>query len=808
MFRNFIKVAFRNIWRQKGYALINILGLAIGLATSILIFLFVLYEKRYDRYHANAGYIYRIYTEGRMADTEFKGPITAVASAPVFNDEIPEVVNFTRLDRSQNVLIRHGDKTYLENNFLWADSGFFEIFSFQLISGDPSRVLKEPRSMVISQSTAKRYFGNEDPVGRVLEVFRDSVDYIITGVMQDIPGNSHFQGDFVVDFQSHHRVEETQWTGCNIHAYLQVREGTRLDELEPKMDAITREHVGPELHQALGVSFEDWERAGNYFRFRAQPLKDIHLNPDIQDDMQPSSDKKYIYIFSLVAIFIVSMACINFLNLSTARSAARAREVGLRKVAGSGRGMLVRQFLAESFIMVLIGMLIALLAVELILPVFNEITRLNLSLNYFREWYIVPGLMVFALIVGLMAGSYPAFFLASFKPVSVMSGKLTAGARSGLLRSLLVIVQFGLSIFIILCTLVITKHLRYLLDKDLGFDSDQIVVLERFNEIGKDRVETFKQEIAKISGVISSASSTMVPGHSNEYTGHMIEGRPADQIYLLHLNYIDYDYPETYGLKITRGRFHNHELTSDSEGIVINDTAVRNFNIQDPLASSFIKPDRENRIKLPVIGVMRDIHIQPLHTEVLPYMMRIRSSDWGWVPYLSIRLEPQNYKTVLNSIEDIWKSFTAGQPMRYFFLDDDFEQHYQQERRTSIIFMAFSVFAILVACLGLLGLTSFSTEKRAREIGIRKALGSSSASIVRLLSQEILLLIGISVLIAWPAAWYFSRNWLNDFAYRIDLTVMPFVVSLTITILIALLTISFQAVRAAFRNPADSLRYE
>lgn len=418
MFWNFIKIAFRNIWRQKGYAMINILGLAIGLATSILILLFVLFEKSYDRYHANADNIYRVYTEGRMADTEDKSAYTAVPSAPVFYDEIPEVINFTRIDLWENVLIRYGVRTYLEDNFFWADSGFFEIFSIPLIYGDPSQVLTEPGSMVISQSAALRYFGNEDPVGQVLELFTDSVDYTITGVMQDIPDNSHFHCDFVVDFQRHFRGPGDQyWISASIYTYLQVREGTRHGELEAKMDAITLKYVGLEIRQFLGASMEEWEGAGNYYRFRAQPLKDVHLATDIQDGMEPSSDKKYIYIFTLVALFIVSMACINFMNLATARSAGRAREVGMRKVAGSGRGMLVRQFLAESFVMVIIGMMITLLAVELFLPVFNQITRLNLSLDYFGNWYTVPGLIVFAILVGLMAGSYPAFFLASFKPV-------------------------------------------------------------------------------------------------------------------------------------------------------------------------------------------------------------------------------------------------------------------------------------------------------------------------------------------------------------------------------------------------------
>jgi putative ABC transport system permease protein len=588
------------------------------------------------------------------------------------------------------------------------------------------------------------------------------------------------------------------------------KNGTRQGELEAKMDAITREHIGPEISKYLGLTLDNWEGAGNYFRFRAQPLNDIHLNPAIQDDMEPSGDRKYVYIFTLVALFIVAMACINFMNLSTARSAARAREVGMRKLAGSGRGMLVRQFLAESFVMVLIAMLFALLATEMLLPVFNKITRLNLSPDYFGNWYTVPGLIVFSLLVGIMAGSYPAFFLASFSPISVIGGKFSSGIRSGKLRSLLVVLQFGISIFIILCTIVITKQLKYLLNKDLGFDSGQIVVVERFNEVGKRRVEAFKQEIAKIPGVISSATSTMVPGHPQDYNAHLIKGRPSDQNYLLYVNFIDYDFPETYGLKLVKGRFHSRDLASDSEGIVINETAVRNFNIEDPLGCIFIKPlsNGKEDARLPVIGVMKDIHIQSLQTEVMPYLMRIRPSSWGWIPNLSIRLETRNYKAVLDDVEKAWNNFTTGQPFRYFFLDDDFEQHYAQEKRTRIIFLIFSVFAIIVASLGLLGLTSYTTERRAREIGIRKALGSTSARIVRLLSREMLLLVGIATLIAWPAAWYFSRNWLNDFAYRIDLKGMPFLVSLVIAILIAVLTTSFQAVRAALRNPADSLRYE
>lgn len=810
MFRNYITVAIRNIKHQKAYALINIFGLSMSIATSILILLFVLFEKSYDRYHKNADRIYRVYTEGRMADTEFRGAYTAVPSAPAFYSEIPDVISFTRIDRWENVQIRDGNQTYLEDNFCWVDSGFFNIFSFPLIYGNSSQVLTEPRSMVISQSAAERYYGNENPVGHTLKIASDSADYTITGVMQDIPLNSHFHCDFVVDFQTNHRAGDENWTSNNLYTYLLTGNGTRQPDLEAKIDVVTRKYVGAEIAQFIGQSLEEWESAGNYYHIRVQPLEDVHMSSDIPDSMEPPSDKKYIYIFTLVALFIICIACMNYINLATARSAGRAREVGIRKVAGSGRRMLVWQFLAESFVMVIIGMLIAVLAVELLLPVFNRITLLELSLDYFGKWYTLPLLILFAILVGLLAGSYPAFFLSSFKPVCVLGGKLAAGARSGILRSLLVILQFGISIFIILCTFVITRQLQYLLNKDLGFDSDQIVVLERFSEVGKDRVETFKQEIARIPGVLSSTSSTMVPGHITNYNGHGIEGRPVDQVFLLHVNYIDYDFPETYELEITSGRFLCNDFATDSSGIVINETAERNFNIQDPLTCSFIQPapNPEDRVHLPVIGVMKDIHAEALQTEVKPYMMRARPANWSWIPYLSIRLEPGNYQSVLKHIENVWDEFTAGQPFQYFFLDDDFEQHYKQEKRTRVIFVIFAVFAILVACLGLLGLTSFSTEKRAREIGIRKAMGASSPLIVRLLAKEILLLVGIAALIAWPAAWYFSRNWLNDFAYRIDLTVVPFLVSTALAIFIALVATSFQSVRAALQNPADSLRNE
>ena len=810
MFRNFFKVAVRNLIRQKAYALINIFGLAIGIACSILIVLFVIHESTYDGFHEKADQIRQVWVTGKFAASDFQSANTAPPSGPVFLDEIPEVINYTRVDRSDNVITMYGDRTFLEDHFYWADSGFFEIFSFPLLKGDPTRVLDEPRSMVISESTARKYFGEEDPMGKTLEVFSDSTDYTITGVMEDIPDNSSLYFDMVVDFQSHYRANHLQWTSNNMHTYLLTEKGVTTEVLQEKIDQITVKYVGPEIQRFLGITLEEWEAVGNFYQIRTQPMLDVHLNNDISENLRPAGNKKYLYIFSSIALFIILIACINFMNLSTARSAGRAREVGLRKVVGSGKGPLVWQFLAESFFMVIIALIIALLILELVLPVFNKEVQMSLVLEYFGDWYIIPGLLLFAVIIGLLAGSYPAFYLGSFKPIAVLSGKIEQGARSGFLRRILVIVQFSISIFIILGTLVINKQLGYMINKDLGFHKEQMIVIQRFAEVGNRRVETFKQEIAMIPGVISSASSTMVPGHTNNYNGFMMEGRPSDQTFLLEVNFIDHDFPETYGLEITQGRFHSLDYATDSFAIIVNEKTIQNFTIEEPLQCRFIQPGdtREDIDYFQILGVMKDFHNQSLQSVIRPHMMRIRDPESGWIPYLSIRVGPENIPGTVQQIENVWNEFTNDQPFQYFFMDNDFEQHYEQEARTRIIFTIFSILAILVACLGLLGLTAFTTEQRTREIGIRKAMGASANIIVRLISKEIVVLICVATLIAWPVAYFFTRNWLNDFAYRIDLGIIQFLLSFLITLLLSLATISVQAINAALKNPADSLRYE
>jgi putative ABC transport system permease protein len=810
MFKNFFRITIRNIFRQKVYSIINIAGLAIGIACSIIITAFILNELSYDKFHEKADRIYRLILDGKIGEEEMLSAWTAVPIAAALVQEFPEVVATTRLEEWDNMLIRYEDKTFLEDKFLWADSTFFQIFSFNLKEGDPAQVLNEPRKIVVSENMAKKYFGSEDPVGKTLKVFSDTTHYLVTGVFENVPVNSHIDFDFVASYTSLDKAKSTEWTSNNLCTYMLLAEGADWKALQDKMPYLVKKYVGPEVQQYIGVSVEEWEAAGNRYGYDLEPLTRIHLDSDIQQPFRQPNDKTYIYIFSVIAIFIIVIACINFMNLATARSAGRSREVGMRKVAGSDKGLLVRQFLLESLVLTFIALIIGIILVELLLPYFNNLVNLELSIDYFGKWFIIPGLILLGLIVGLLSGSYPAFFLASFKPVAVLSGKLEKGSGGSMLRSILVIIQFGISVFIIVGTIVIFQQLSFMLNKDLGFDKEQVMVIQRFGEVGKRHVEAFKQEIARIPGVIASSASTSIPGYPNNYNAHGIEGRPLDKVYLLQVNWCDFDYLKTYGLKLNSGRFFSTEVSTDSTAAVINRRAVRDFNIEDPLNTRFIRPGTppEENVYMQVIGVVEDFHFESLHTDIKPYIFVVRPADWGWIPYLSIRFDPSNVKKVINEVENVWKEYTGSQPFEYFFVNEDFAARYSQEQRTRMIFVIFSILAVFIASLGLFGLVAFTAEQRTREIGIRKVMGASVSRIIWLISRETLLLLGIATVIAWPVGWYFSRNWLNGFAYRIDLTAVPFILSLGIALFIAIITVSTQAVSASMKNPADALRYE
>jgi putative ABC transport system permease protein len=810
MFENFVKVAIRNIFRQKIYSLINILGLAMGLACSLLIMVFVMHELSYDQFHAKKDRIYRLCVKGKLGEAEMNMAYTAVPTGPAFDQEFPEITEAVRLENWNDMLFRFGERVFIEDDLLWTDSGFFKVFDFKLISGQPDQVLTEPQTIVLTETMANKYFGEEEAVGKSINMGSDSMEYRVTGIVEDPPENSHLGFNFIASFHSLDKAKSTFWLSHNLSTYFLLEDGVDIGLLEEKMQPVMLKYVGPEVEQFLGIQLDQFVEAGNAYGMYLQPLSDIHLNPEVQQSMKPPHEKKYIYIFSLIAIFILVIACINFMNLSTARSANRSREVGLRKVMGSTRNLLVGQFLLESIFISLIALILGVMILELLLPAFRNLVHLELSINYFANPVVIPSLVILVFFVGLLSGSYPAFYLSSFRPNAVLSGKLASGMKTGWLRGILVVLQFAISIGIVIATMVVLKQVNYLLKKDMGYETEQMVIIQRAEALGKEHIQTFKQEIANIPGVVASTNSTMLMGDPNNSNSYMIEGQPFENSYVLWTVWTDFDYAETYGLELVKGRYLSGEYATDSTNVVVNEAAVRSFHMEDPLSIRIIQPGRtpEERIYHQIVGVVKDFHFASLHSPIEPFVMIHKDEDWNWGGYLTIRLETENLQRTLNEIEQIWKEFTNDQPMEYSFLNEDLAGKYGEEKRTGTIFGIFSILAILVACLGLLGLSSYSAEQRTREIGVRKVMGATVSSIVRLLSKETLMLILISAVISIPVAWITMGNWLESFAFRIKMDPFIFILAFLGALLLALLTVSIQALNAALTNPADSLRYE
>ena len=809
MIRNFFTVFFRNILRQKIYSFINISGLAIGLACSILITIFVLHELSYDRFFSKADDIQRLCVRMKMGERAEDQAWTAVPSGAAFREEIPEILEFVRIEKWDDILFRYGENKFVENELMWADSSFFRVFDFHLIQGDPQTVLKEPNSIVLTQTMARKYFGDEAPVGKSIQIFSDSVHYTVTGVVEDAPENTHLEFNFLASYHSLDKSDDTFWLSHNLFTYFLLEHGTDPALVEGKMLPIMMKYVGPEVEQFLGIDIETWESEGNEYGMFLQPLTDIHLNTEISHGLKPSRDKKYVYIFSLIALFILVIACINFMNLSTARSASRAREVGMRKVLGSTKNLLVNQFLWESIFLSFFAMIIALLLVELLIPAFNNLVNIELSTSYLETWYLVPGMVLLVVLVGLLAGSYPAFFLSSFKPVAVLSGELGRGMKSGWLRRILVVLQFGISIGIVICTLVVYQQTRYMLSRDPGYDRNGLLVIERIGAIGLDHIQTFKQELARLPGVVSSTNSTMIMGWSNNENGYLIEGQPAENLHIIATNWVDFDYAETYKLELVEGRFLSEEIASDSVNCVVNEAAIKAFGLEDPLSISLMQPwETGEFIYHHVVGVVKDFHYQSMHTRIDPYVFIHKNENWGWGGYLTVRLDQSTVRETISEIEKVWEEFSNDQPFDYYFLSDDLDRQYDAEARIGNLFLLFSILAIIIASLGLLGLSAFSAEQRTKEIGVRKVMGATVPVIIRLMSRETVILVLVAAILSSWVAWIYMTNWLQSFYYRIEISPVLILTAFLVALLIALITVSFQAISAALRNPAEALRYE
>ncbi len=806
MFRNIIKHSFRSFNRQKGYAFINIMGLSIGIACSLLISLYVIFELSYDRFNEKGDRIYRIILDGKIGGQEMKGSYTSPPVGPTMFQDFPEIEDFTRLNTGGETVIKYDEKHFTTNSFAQADSSFFNIFSIPLIKGNANTILDGPFKVALSESTAKKIFGSADPVDKMLKIGNDTSLYKVSGIYNDIPDNSHFEADLITSFTSNRRANSESWMSNSFNTYVLLKPGADYKQVDKKIPAMIAKYVGPQIQQFIGITLDDFLAQGNKYSMFLQPLPDIHLQPEIQQDTKPANNPKYLYIFGSIAFLIIIIAAINFMNLSTAQAAKRAKEVGIKKVSGSSKGLLIQQFITESLLLSFISLLFALIIVQLSLPYFNNLLGVNLALNLFNNWYTIPVLLSLVVIVGFISGSYPAFYLSAFKPVSVLKGGVKDSMKNGKLRSILVVLQFSISIILIIGTTIMYSQINYMQKKDLGFDKEQLLVIRRAEVLG-NKVKSFKQEILNINGVQNATASTALPAHNNNNNGHLVEGRREETL-LLETNWVDYDYLKTLGMEMALGRFFDRDHPSDVDACVINEKAVKHYNFDSPLETRFLRGSNIDEAEYaPVIGVVKDFHFRSLQTPITPYIFVFKDENMNW-GFITAKVSTEKVQNTIQNIEKVWKNFTGNEPMQYFFLNDAFNNLYKEETRNAKLAIIFTVLVIFIASLGLLGLTSFTIEQRTKEIGIRKAMGASAGTIFYLIAKEIIVLVIISTLIAWPAIYFISKSWLQNYQYRINLGFGYFLAGVLIATLIAVFTISFKTMKSARLNPASCLRYE
>ena len=808
MIRNFIKTAFRNLIKNKGFTVINILGLALGLATCLLIVFYVIDELSYDKFNIKAERIYRVNNDIKFGGNENSYAVSPAPLAAAFMSELPEVELAVRLRNRGGFQVKKGNQKIKEMSMVYADPSLFDIFTFPMLSGDPKTALKEPKSAVINESTAKKYFNTINAVGKTL-IFNDSIFYKVTGVIKDVPKQAHFQYDFFLSMASLPEGRDGSWVSNNFNTYVLLKEGASQKALEAKLPAMVKSHVGPQLQAVVHLSIDDLEKGGSYFRLNLTPLKKIHLYSNRVAELGMNGNIQYVYIFSAIAIFILLIACVNFMNLSTARSSNRAREVGVRKVLGSPRKFLIAQFLSESVMITFIATLIAVFAAWQLLPLFNQMAGKTLTLNAGIFTWLISALMVLVIFIGCLAGSYPAFFLSGFQPIDVLKGKLSTGFKGGWLRSFLVVFQFSISIFLIIGTLVIYNQLKYIQNKDLGFKRDQVLVVHNVYTVG-NQTNIFKQEVKKLKNVINATLTGYLPTEGQGNSSTFFEDHSMDVKKALSTQVwrVDDDYIPTLGMKMVMGRNFSKDMSTDSSAVIINETAARKLAFTDPLNKELYYPTDSYGKKIRrmhIIGVVKDFNFSSLRENVTPVILTY-GNDWG---ALGIKIKTANIPALIDQVKYKWKQFAPDQQFDYSFMDSDFDSTYRTEQQAGTIFITFTSLAIIIACLGLFGLAAYAAEQRTKEIGIRKVLGANVSTIVAMLSKDFLLLVLLSIAIASPFAWWAMQNWfLQGFAYRQNIQWWVFASAGVTAIVIAFLTISFQAIKAAVSNPVNSLRSE
>jgi len=817
MWKNFIRVTIRSISKNKVFNIINIAGLAIGLASAIFIILYIISETSYDRFNERAEDIYRLYIKGKMIGAEFKSASSSPVFGPTFHNEIPEIEAFCRFDFRHNQLMWvEPDQKFLEDRIMLADSSFFDLFTIKLLKGDPATCLDEPNTILLSASKAAIYFPEGDPIGKSIAMNDASSLFRVTGVVEDAPRNSHFVYDFIASYSSDERSKSTLWFNTWMMTYILVRPGTSQEVLNGKINASLLANIRPQLKQLMGITPEEFEAAGNKYGVMTQPLLAIHLNKEIDlpstYGYRPLGNSRYLVIFGVIAFFVLIIASINFMNLSTARSLSRAKEVSLRKVVGSDRIQLIRQFLFESVFLSLMSLVVAIILVMGLLYPFNNLVGLNLDLGDIFRWYMIPSCIVLALIVGLLSGSYPAVVLASFKPIFALKGNASIRNGTTWLRNALVIIQFSISMIIIAGTLVIYWQFRFLNNKDLGFDKEQLVVLERIHPLGR-QIQTFKDELTRHAAILSGTNSSAYLGSTSGSSTFTVKGRPVGESAMFTTYYTDETFMETFRFDLATpdSRFFSKEFPADSMTCLVNEAAIRKYNLEDPLNTSLMRLDNGGfNTELKVIGVVKDHHFLSLKQQIGAQIIMITPKRWNWSGYLTLRLAAgeENIEAAMKYIHMKWKEFTDNEPLQYFFLDEKLESYYAEEKRTGALTLIFSILAIFIASLGLFGLTLYNSQKRIREIGIRKVMGATEGNIITVISTSVGYAVGISILIAMPVAYFMMQDWLRDFPYNVGFQPLLFLSAALLAIIIAMVTVTITTLRAARINPAIALHYE
>lgn len=807
MIKNHLKIGLRSFSKHKGFSFINVFGLGVGIACCLLILLFVVDELSYDRYHEKSDRIFRAGLYGFIGGNEFYGVVTSSPMAQTLVSEYPEVEASTRARNYGFPVFRYKDKIFSEERVFWVDPGFFDVFTVVFLQGDPATALERPETIVLTRSMAQKYFGDEDPMGKSINADQRR-DYLVTGVVEDVQKNSHFHYDFLASLSTYEDSRSPVWVSNNFYTYFALKEGTPPEAFEAKLGELVKRYVGPQIQAATGVTLEQFFESGGKYSFFMQPLTDIHLRSHLEFEIEQNGDLTYVYIFSIIALGILLVACINFVNLATARSTTRAREVGVRKTLGSNRTQLILQFLTETLMMSFLAVVLALLIVQLLLPVFNNLTGKQVAIPYLDNGFTIPLLLLLVVSVGLLAGLYPAFFLASFDPVAVLKTETAGSLKKSKMRNLLVVFQFSVSIALIVGTLVVQRQLNYIQNKDLGYSKEGIVIVKKTDDLS-DRLRTFKQELLSSAGILGATNTNNLFGQPFGNSAFRLAGETGEDTHLLWTFFTDADFVKTYQIQMASGRYFEEGRAADLQAVVINETAVRDLGLDDPVGEQIVAlgPTQDQEQKMNIIGVVKDFHFESLHTQIRPMIIG-QFNPQAAGRFVSVRITPENIAGTMAFIENTWKKFALNQTFEYEFMDDYFGRVYEAEHRTGQIFLYFSLLAIFIASLGLLGLASFVTAQRTKEIGIRKVLGASEPRIVAMLSTQFTKWVLLGNLLAWPLAYFLMNRWLQQFSYRQGISVLSFLWAAAAVLIVALITVSSQTLKAALANPANSLKYE